>query len=90
MKPINNDFLDSALGEGAVLLEPREKFDRAIIGVVARPTLEPIACYDIEKILDVLQGDGMTRQEAVEWFEYNTASTWFGIGTPVYLARGPG
>ena len=45
---------------------------------------------DIEAILDVLMSDGMDRDEAIEWFEYNTESAWFGDGTPVYLVRGSG
>ena len=91
MIPVNPEFLDAYLEEESVLLEPRDQFDRAIIGIAARPNLGPVACYDVELVLDVLmKTQNFTRGRAIEWFEYNIASAWFGEGTPVFLVRGEG
>lgn len=49
---------------------------------------EPVvrAVYDEAKILQVLrERDGMSAEEAVEFFEFNVAGAYVGPGTPIYL-----
>lgn len=47
-----------------------------------------LACYDVEKCLEILmKRDGMTYEEAQSWFEFNTLGAWVGENTPVYLTR---
>lgn len=71
-----------------VFLEP-DVYDRAIVGVVARFGGLLAVCYDTEIVLDVLMQDGMTGEEAMEWFEVNIIGGWVGDATPVFLTRPP-
>ena len=32
--------------------------------------------------------DGMTDEEAMEYFEFNVVGAWMGEGTPIFLYRG--
>jgi hypothetical protein len=68
-------------------------FEDALIGYVCRFGLNPIALYDRDKCIDILKKrDGMTYEEAVEFFEFNTAGAWVGDGTPAFatILRNPG
>ena len=65
-------------------------FEEAFIGEALRYGFnEPVAAYDYEKCLEILTQDGMTHEEAVEYFEYNTLGAWAGEQTPVFVERGP-
>ena len=61
-------------------------FDEAIIGVAERINLGPVVAYDISKILDILMNrDGMTYEEAHEYFSFNIIGAWMGDYTPVFI-----
>jgi len=61
-------------------------FDEAIIGMAERPNLGPIVAYSVEKMLDIMIArDGMTYEEALEYFDYNIAGAWLGDNTPIYI-----
>ena len=60
-------------------------FDKAFIGTGSRCGCEDIAVYDADKCVEVLSEQGMTDEEAVEYFEYNVRSLWQGESTPVFL-----
>ena len=58
--------------------------DNAIVGLVDMFDGTCIA-YDQEKILENLtERDGMTMEEAVEYFDFNIAGAYMGRGTPVF------
>ena len=60
--------------------------EEAFIGVALRfGWTEPIACYDRQKVIEILMRDGATYEQAEEWFQYNTIGAWFGDGTPVFM-----
>ena len=60
--------------------------DEALIGVAERINLGPVASYSVEKIYEILMTrDGMTYEEAIEFFEYNIKGAWMGEYTPVYV-----
>ena len=60
--------------------------DEAIIGVAERINLGPVAAYSVEKICEILMNrDGMTYEEAIEFFDYNIKGAWMGEYTPVYV-----
>jgi hypothetical protein len=67
-----------------ILLEPAT-FDAAIIGVTERFGQEVTVCYDLEKVLKVLMDDGMSYEEAVEYYEYNIVGAYLGEKTPTFL-----
>ena len=65
-------------------------YEAAILGVAERLGLSPVVVYDAEHCLDILmQRDGMTYAEALEFFEFNTIGCWAGEGTPLFLWRVP-
>jgi hypothetical protein len=62
--------------------------DQAFIGLMLRfNVLEPIACYDYDRVIQGFMADGMTEEEAVEYFEFNVIGSWVGDRTPCYLRR---
>ena len=46
------------------------------------------AIYDEEKCWEILgERDGMSREEAVDFFEYNTIGAWVGDDTPIFVRK---
>ena len=73
--------------EEALFLEPAA-FDEAIIGVAERSGMEPVVCYDRTLCIDILARD-MPREDAEEFFEFNTIGAWMGDLTPVFVDTRP-
>lgn len=74
----------SLLGsEDEILLA--DGFDEALIGHAAG--MEPRAVYDYDRCIDVLVEDGMTYEEALEYFEFNTVGAHVGEQTPVFVRQ---
>lgn len=49
-------------------------------------SLGPIVAYDVDKMLKIMvERDGMTYEEAMEYFGYNILGAWMGENTPVYI-----
>ena len=69
--------------EEAMLLA--DGFDDCIIGLCSRANSPDVMAYDISKMVAKLMVDGMTQEEAIEWFEFNILSAYMGEGTPVYI-----
>ena len=58
-------------------------FDDALLGI---DMLDYIAVYDADKCLDILmQTSDMTREEAEEYFEFNTLAAYMGEYTPRFV-----
>ncbi|RQW76719.1 MAG: hypothetical protein EHM14_15945 [Methanothrix sp.] len=60
-------------------------FEAAIIGVGRQFTKAPVIVYDYAKCIEILVKKGMTHDEAVEYFEFNTQGAWMGEQTPVFV-----
>jgi hypothetical protein len=60
-------------------------FEDCIVGVGERFGGPPVAVLDLEKMLTRLEKDGMTRDEALEYFEFNILGAHIGEENPVYL-----
>ena len=61
-------------------------FDEAIIGIAERISLGPVVAYDVDKMLDILvKRDGMTYEEAYEYFSFNILGAWMGEYTPIFV-----
>lgn len=61
-------------------------YDCAIVGVVTRFAQPPIVCYSKDKIIDMLIiDDGMSYDEALEFFEFNQLGAWVGDTTPCFI-----
>ena len=69
--------------ESAIFLEPNT-FDEAIIGVAHRFGMDPVVAYDRTIVIDILARE-MTREEAEEFFEFNTIGAWMGDLTPIFV-----
>jgi hypothetical protein len=60
--------------------------DDAIVGVGQRCGSVDVIVYDAQKIVDIfVERDGMNREEAWEFFEFNVLGAYVGEATPIYL-----
>lgn len=61
-------------------------YEDALIGVCYRFGQEPLAAYSRSRIIQILmRRDGMTEEEADEFFEFNIIGSGLGEHTPVFL-----
>jgi hypothetical protein len=60
-------------------------YNDCIVGVVNRIGQPPIICYDTTKVIASLVNDGMTEEEAEEYFNFNQLGAWIGENTPCFL-----
>lgn len=61
-------------------------FDNAIIGIGNQFANENVLIYSADKIIDIMmKRDGMTGEEALEYFEYNIKGAWMGKDTPIFI-----
>lgn len=62
-------------------------FETALLGFGQHFT-QSLAIYDYERCVSTLMDrDGMGREEAEEFLEFNTLGAWVGKGTPVFLTK---
>jgi len=62
-------------------------FDKAIIGVSTTFHKKSVA-YDTNKCINILiKRDKMSREEAIEYFEYNVTGAYVGEHTPSFIER---
>ena len=83
--------MNSNLDEILERLDPdvlkADGFDDAVIGVASRCGSSDVLAYDVEKIILKLMLDGMSREEAEEFFEFNILGAYVGEYTPVFISR---
>lgn len=61
-------------------------FELAFLGPAERCGQPTLASYSAKRALRVLvERDGMSYEEAVEWFGFNVVGAWAGPGTPVWI-----
>lgn len=73
--------------EDALFPEPSD-FDEAILGVAHRYGMDPVVAYDRTRVIDILARD-MPREDAEEFFEFNTIGAWMGDSTPIFVDTRP-
>ena len=56
-------------------------FDKAIIGV---DEVRMCLVYSYKKMIKILRSQGMTREEAREYFDFNISGAYMGEKTPIY------
>lgn len=59
-------------------------FDDAIIGFAGFPDEEPRLIYSVKKCLEILEEEGMSREDALEHFSYNVEGSYVGKQTPIW------
>tara|TARA_R110000824_G_scaffold218435_2_gene405054 strand:+ start:5475 stop:5783 length:309 start_codon:yes stop_codon:yes gene_type:complete len=60
-------------------------FDDCIIGVCQRFGQEEIITYSLDRVIKKLESQGMTYDEALEWYEFNMIGSWVGETTPCFV-----
>jgi len=83
------DDVKAWLAEAAPDALLADGFEDAILGIVERVGQPAIVIYDREKCIEILMADGTGRDEAEEYFEFNTSGAWVGNATPGFLVRLP-
>ena len=59
-------------------------FDEAIIGISQCNTVK--AVYSSKKCIDILmKRDKMSKEDAVEFFEFNVVGSYMGDNTPIFI-----
>ena len=58
-------------------------FDGALIGCGERMGVT-VALYSITTCIEILVSDGMTEDEAIEYFDYNVLGAYMGENTPMF------
>jgi hypothetical protein len=64
-------------------------FDDCILGILERFGIDqPIVVYDREKVIaKLMDNDGMTHEEALEFYYFNQVGAWMGEKTPAFLIK---
>ena len=61
-------------------------YEEAIIGVGCQGCGIPVVIYDISKCIEILENrDGMTEEDARDFFYYNTAGGYVGDSGPIFM-----
>lgn len=84
-KPSNAEIMGQ-IADG--LGEPMRGMDGyadCCLGVCLRFRQPPIFIFDRQKVLERHMKDGMTYEEAVEFFEFNQIGAWVGDHTPAFF-----
>lgn len=79
---------------GLLLLEPRSLYDRCLVAVVRGPDDSwasvrdpeaPCAQYSMAQCIEVLMdSEGWSYDEALDWFDFNVSGGWVGQSTPTF------
>jgi hypothetical protein len=70
-------------------------FEEAFMGIVESFGNEPKACYDYDVCIDILMVGfsddyhAMTRDEAIEYMEFNVTGAYVGEFTPAFIKKAP-
>lgn len=61
-------------------------FEDAFLGPARRCGQPTLAAFSVRKCIEILmKRDGMSYEEADEFFEFNVAGAWVGEGTPIWV-----
>jgi len=60
-------------------------FEEAFIGIVNRCNQPSIAAYDTDKCISILMRQGMSHEEALEYFDFNVIGAYVGEYTPCFI-----
>lgn len=87
MKSTGNELIDYCikqhLGDDETILLA-DGLEYAFMGI-GRQFHYPVAIYSYKKAIKILMRQGMDREEAKEYFQYNIAGAFVGDQTPVFL-----
>ena len=73
---IEDNYPDALIADG---------FDKAIMGIVERSGMNPVVLYNKNKCINIMiKRDGMTEEEAIEFYYYNIVGAHMGDYTPCF------
>jgi len=64
----------------------QEEIDRYMPAIIGQCDASMRLVYSTDKIVDILAKD-MTREEAIEFYEYNILGAYMGEMTPIYVSE---
>ena len=82
---MDRELLAELYGDELLFLDPPERFDACIAGIVSRSGTPASVVYDRRKVINALIEDGMDEDEAYEYFDFNIADAYVGEHTPFFL-----
>ena len=63
-----------------------DRLEDALIGIGETYGKSPVAIYDIDRIIKIyMKRDGMSEEEALEFFEYNVLGAYCGENMPMFI-----
>ncbi len=77
--------LDEHIGDDYSILLA-DGLDEAFIGIGWQFNT-PLAVYDRDKCMEILESQGMTPEEAQEYFYFNTQGAYVGEQTPIFIEK---
>ena len=77
--------LDEHIGDDYSILLA-DGLDEAFIGIGWQFNT-PLAVYDRDKCIEILESQGMTPEEAQEYFYFNTQGAYVGEQTPIFIEK---
>ena len=83
-----NDIIEELIemyGEEAENMVLADGLDKAFVGVAFSFGEKIRAVYDIDKVIEELQEQGMSHEDAQEYFDYNIAGAYEGDQTPIFM-----
>jgi len=85
--PNNLTELIAAYAEDYPELTQMDGFEDCIAGVLERFGQPPIIVYDQQQVIAKLMAQGMSDEEAEEYYGFNQLGAWVGEHTPGFLVR---
>ena len=83
-----NEFLEGLAmiyGDDVETMMMDVTLDEAFIGIATTFGEKIRAVYDINKVIDLLQRQGMTYEEAEEYFDYKIVGSYEGEQAPIFM-----
>ena len=83
-----NEFLEGLAmiyGDDVETMMMDVTLDEAFIGIATTFGEKIRAVYDISKVIDLLQRQGMTYEEAEEYFDYKIVGSYEGEQAPIFM-----
>ena len=78
---LTRDFIDE-VAEGAIILDG---FDDCIVGITEEFGANNRILYSVKRMVDKMVSEGMTEEEAMEFYSFNIIGGYFGEQNPIFL-----
>lgn len=83
---IIESFIEDQVGDDQQVLLA-DGLEDAFIGIGSAFNAAPVAIYNRDKVIEILMArDGMTLDEAYEFFDFNIAGAYVGESTPIFMS----